>query len=306
MAKIIFQGGGFGDFLCCFKALYAIKCLFPNDELLIYHSGIPLDFMQKVGFIDGVIDSNEVSIERLRAMNPDIFITNHRSGKFFREILKLNFRRIIAHPHWISFTSRKIETPFPYFRAKKYMADIVLKLVRVINPKHYDKNFAKIDFGKMRDFLPQDSRLTTPFFQSIDFPYKKIIGINAFSNHKESVGVNFYYKDWYYLAVNLARSYPQFLFVLLNFSHNPLQFNNIANLPNLKIFVNDANIASLVSISMSLDYLISIDTGNVHLCNILQIPTLVFIDKAAQYRFGGGQIKDLQWSLDGKKLIEKP
>lgn len=175
MAKIIFQGNGFGDFLCCFKALYAIKNLYPSYELIIYHSGIDERFLKQVGF-------------------------------------------------------------------------------------------------------------------SVDFPYKKVIGINAFSNHIEFLGINFYHKDWYYLATSLARAYPQFLFILLNFKHNPLQYNDLSNLPNLKIFVNNDSIASLVSVSLSLDYLISIDTGNVHLCNILQIPALVFTDKRAQYRFiwGGG------------------
>ena len=38
---------------------------------------------------------------------------------------------------------------------------------------------AKIDFGKMRYFLPQDSRINAPFFKVVDFPYKKVIGINA-------------------------------------------------------------------------------------------------------------------------------
>lgn len=306
MAKIIFhfQGGGFGDFLCCFKALYAIKCLYPNDSLGIYALNLPQDFTQKVGFIDEVINANEVSIEQIRAMNPDIFITAYRKGAFFRKIQTLKFKRLIVQPHFVSLTSSAFETPLPYFHAKKYMADIVLKLVRVINPRHYDENFAKIDFSKMRDLLPQDSRLTAPFFKSVDFPYKKVIGINAFAKNKEGVGINFYHKDWYYLAVNLAQSYPQFLFVLLNFSNNPIQFNDSANLSNLKIFVNDESIASLVSISMGLDYLISIDTGNVHLCNILQIPALVFIDKDVQYRWGGG-IASLWLNLAGKKNMEK-
>lgn len=131
-------------------------------------------------------------------MNPDILILNNRSGKFFREIKKLKFKKVIAHPHFVSFTSRAFSTPFPYFRAKKYMTDIVLKLVRVINPKLYDENFHKIDFAKMKDFLPQDSRFVVNLFKSIDM-------------------------------------------------------------------------------------------GNVHLCNILQIPSLVFIDKIAKYRFGGGE-----------------
>ncbi len=288
MAKIIFQGSGFGDFWCCFKALYAIKCLYPNDELIIYHEGIDERFLRQVGFIDDIINPLEVSIEGIRAMNPDILILNNRSGKFFRKIQKLGFKKVIAHPHFVSFTSRAFSTPFPYFRAKKYMADIVLKLVRAMNPKHYDENFHKIDFAKIKDFLPKDLHLVQPLFKSVDFPYKKVIGISAFGNNKEFAGINFYHKDWYYLAVNLARAYPQFLFVLLNYKHNPLQYNDLSNLPNLRVFVNDDSIASLVSVSLSLDYLVSIDTGNVHLCNILQIPTLVFIDKVAHYRFGGG------------------
>lgn len=308
MAKIIFQGGGFGDFLCCFKALYAIKCLYPNDKLIIYHSGIDERFLRRVGFIDGIINPNEVSIEGIRTMNPDILILNARSGKFFREIKKLKFKKVIAHPHFVSFTSRAFCTPFPYFRAKKYMADIVLTLARAINPKHYDENFHKIDFAKMRDFLPKDSRLVENLFKSVDFPYKKVIGINAFSNHIEFLGINFYHKDWYHLAVNLARAYPQFLFVLLNFKHNPLQYNDLSNLPNLKIFVNNDSIASLVSVSLSLDYLISIDTGNVHLCNILHIPALVFTDKRAQYRFiwGGNHkfVVESGWQKDYRKTLD--
>lgn len=83
MAKIIFQGGGFGDFLCCFKALYAIKCLYPNDELIIYHEGIDERFLRQVGFIDDIINPIEVSIEGIRAMNPDILILNNRQWQIF-------------------------------------------------------------------------------------------------------------------------------------------------------------------------------------------------------------------------------
>lgn len=55
---------------------------------------------------------------------------------------------------------------------------------------------------------------------------------------------------------------------------------------NLKSFVNDESIASLFYFSSKLDYLISVDTGQVHICDILQVPSLVFIHEIVANRFG--------------------
>ncbi|EAH4837324.1 hypothetical protein OCH95_001638, partial [Campylobacter coli] len=124
--------------------------------------------------------------------------------------------------------------------------------------------------------------------------------INAFSNNSEYRGFNFFIKDWIGLARQLSLKYPKFLFILLNFSTNSIQYNIDQN-ANLKVFCNNKNIASLVSISQKLDFLITVDTGNLHLCDILQIPTLAFTSSLAAYRFGGG-------SYGGRfdKLIVKP
>ena len=288
MRKIIFHGGGFGDFFLCFKALYAIKQLYPKDKLIVYHSGIERAFMQKVGFIDELLDPNEVSLEQLRAMEPDIFISSQRGGKFFKKLEQLKFKKIVVQPHFISFTHRAFTTPFPYFRGKMYMAEVNLKLVRAIDTKHYDANIAKIDFGKVKDFLPKDENLSDIFFKSVNFPYKKIIGINAFSGYSEEiVACNFFVKTWIKMAFELGKTYPEFLFVLLNFKQNPIQFQ-LNESQNVRTFTNSDSIASLTSMSLSLDYLISVDTGNVHLCKLLQVPSLIFIDTIAGYRYGGG------------------
>ena len=290
MRTIIFHGGGFGDFFVCFKALFAIKQLYPQDRLIAYHAGIERAFMQKVGFIDELIDLNEVSLEQVRAIKPDVFITAQRSGAFFRRLKKLGFKKIVVQPHFVSVTSRAFTTPMPYFRGKKYMADIHLKLVRAINPKHYDANIGKIDFSRMGDFLPRDESLVRPFLQSVNFPYKKLIAINAFSNFKESLGLNFFPKDWIRIAFELARMHPEFLFVLVNFKRNVVQFN-INETQNV-VFTNSDSIAFLTSLSAHYDYLITIDTGAVHLCSVLQVPCFVLTEKVAKYRFcdvaGGG------------------
>ena len=288
MRKIVFQGDGFGDFFVCFKALYALKQLYPNDKIIAYHSGMPLDFVGKLGFVDEVVDSSNVTLEQLRQINPDIFIATARSSKFFKQLQALQFKKVIVQPHFISVTRPYFTTPIPYFRGKMHTAHIHLKLVRSINKKYYDSNIATIDFSKIKDFLPKDDSLVEPFLQSIPFPYTKIVGINAFSNYSEHTGTNLFTKDWIKLAFELARAYPQFLFVLLNFQSNPLQFHISKPPHNLKVFINNANIASLVSISLALDYFITIDTGNLHLCDILRIPTLGLTRPITAYRMGGG------------------
>ncbi|WP_300703081.1 hypothetical protein [uncultured Campylobacter sp.] len=92
-------------------------------------------------------------------------------------------------------------------------------------------------------------------------------------------------RQWINLAQNLALTYPRYLFVLLNFKHNTLQIN-IDESKNLKSFVNDESIASLFYFSSKLDYLISVDTGQVHICDILQVPSLVLIHEIVANRFG--------------------
>ena len=93
MGKIIFHGSGFGDFFVCFKALFAIKQLYPQHQLIAYHSGIEPAFMQKVGFIDELISQNDKNLTQIRALEPDIFISAQRSGKFFKELERLNFKK---------------------------------------------------------------------------------------------------------------------------------------------------------------------------------------------------------------------
>lgn len=298
MAKIVFQGygctGGLGDALVDLKVLYAIKQLYPNDELVYYYPEVALPLFSQIAFIDTIINSNKISIEEICALNPDIVIFTRRKGSFFRYLKTLHFKKVIVLPHFVSLMSKDLITPLPFFRGKKHFSDIHLKLVRAINPKHYDANIDKIDFSKVKDFLPKDENLSQAFFQSVNFPYKKVIGINAFSGYSESVAAtNFFIKDWINLAYKLGKIYPEFLFVLLNFKQNLIQLN-INETPNVRVFVNNDDLASLVSVSSKFDFFITQVTGNSHLCDILQIPSLILVRKdGATYRMGGGGLTKL-------------
>ncbi|WP_270966500.1 hypothetical protein [Campylobacter upsaliensis] len=218
-------------------------------------------------------------------LKSDVFITNIRSSHFFKTLHKFQFKRIIAQPHLLSLLYH-FDTPLPYRRTKLHMSEIALKLVRAIDKKHYDMNFSKINFKEVRNLLPSDTILSDEFFKQ-NTKFSKIIALNIFGNQTENIGFNPLPRTWLNLSQNLAKEHPEILFVLVNFTHNTLQFN-LREQANLKVFINNNSIASLVAFCKKLDGLISVDTGIVHLCDILQIPSLIFIPKHTFYRFSGG------------------
>ncbi|EJP8224715.1 hypothetical protein NZA46_001255, partial [Campylobacter coli] len=119
MKNIVFHSDGFGDLLVCFKALYAIKQLYPEYKLFLLTNGLmESDFLEKI-----------------QSKNPVIFITTRRQGLYFKKLKFLNVQKCIVFPHLISIISKNLTTPLPFFRAKKHMSEIVLKLVRMINTR---------------------------------------------------------------------------------------------------------------------------------------------------------------------------
>ncbi|EAH9135969.1 hypothetical protein EXD60_03375 [Campylobacter upsaliensis] len=285
MRRIVFHQNGFGDLLVCFKALFAIKCLYPNDKLILAQNGFSDEsFLQNISFIDEIYTGGGggKDFENLKS---DVFITNIRSSHFFKTLHKFQFKRIIAQPHLLSLLYH-FDTPLPYRRTKLHMSEIALKLVRVIDKKHYDTNFSKINFKEVKNLLPSDDTLSEKFFNQ-NKQFSKIIALNIFGNQTENIGFNPLPRTWLNLSQNLAKEHPEILFVLVNFTHNTLQFN-LREQANLKVFINNNSIASLVAFCKKLDGLISVDTGIVHLCDILQIPSLIFIPKHTFYRFSGG------------------
>ncbi|EJF0770521.1 glycosyltransferase family 9 protein [Campylobacter upsaliensis] len=284
MRRIVFHQNGFGDLLVCFKALFAIKCLYPNDKLILAQNGFSDEsFLQNISFIDEIYTGGGgKDFENLKS---DVFITNIRNSHFFKTLHKFQFKRIIAQPHLLSLLYH-FDTPLPYRRTKLHMSEIALKLVRAIDKRHYDTNFSKINFKEVRNLLPSDTILSDEFFKQ-NTKFSKIIALNIFGNQTENIGFNPLPRTWLNLSQNLAKEHPEILFVLVNSTHNTLQFN-LREQANLKVFINNNSIASLVAFCKKLDGLISVDTGIVHLCDILQIPSLIFIPKHTFYRFSGG------------------
>ncbi|WP_270964420.1 hypothetical protein, partial [Campylobacter upsaliensis] len=132
------------------------------DKLILAQKGFSDEsFLQNIPFIDEIYTGGGKDFENLKS---DIFITNIRSSHFFKTLHKFQFKRIIAQPHLLSLLYH-FDTPLPYRRTKLHMSEIALKLVRVIDKKHYDTNFSKINFKEVRNLLPSDTILSDEFFK---------------------------------------------------------------------------------------------------------------------------------------------
>lgn len=173
MKSIVFHAGGFGDLFVCFKALYATKCLYPDYKLILFIDGFQdKNFLKNISFLDEVFFFNDFCTD-LKKLNPDIFISVRRSSTFFKELKRLNLKKVIVFPHFVSVTSSYFHTPRLFFRSKLHMSEINLKLVKAIDEKHYEQNINKINFSNLKNCLPYKSELSDMFFNKLDNKYEK-------------------------------------------------------------------------------------------------------------------------------------
>ncbi len=92
-------------------------------------------------------------------------------------------------------------------------------------------------------------------------------------------------KAWREIAMDLAREFSAYNFVILS---APTQNIEPFSVPNVRIFVNNADLLNLVAMIARFSALISVDTGSVHIADNLQIPTLGIYTRKMAKRWRGG------------------
>lgn len=156
-------------------------------------------------------------------------------------------------------------------------------LVRHINKAHFDSHIAKLDMRDITLHTPQkhNERIEAFFAPYRDFRLR--VGINAFGNGL----YKFAPMDFVHLARHLAKKFPSVLFIMMNFSDNAITFRHLSE-PNIIVFDNDSDVLNLVAFMRNLDLLITPDTGNVHIADILRLPILEHIQASVVRKWGGG------------------
>ncbi|MDE5926554.1 MAG: hypothetical protein K2G68_07580, partial [Helicobacter sp.] len=164
-----------------------------------------------------------------------------------------------------------------------------LNLVRAINKRYFDKEMPKIDYSKaLLKRGEENINFVEDILEKLEAcKYEKIIGINPFCITLKNAGKNFSFSIWLFIAENLAKEFPRFLFILMDYPKSGGQFPKIEQ-ENLKIFKNNQDLLNLVEFISRLDCLLSSNTGNVHIADNLRIPTLELIREGARKRWQGG------------------
>lgn len=153
------------------KALYAIKALFAC-RLIVFGNATTTALYSQASHIDTLLDmgtdvwqldsSPKESISKqIAAINSfacDYLILSDSKSSFLRFGLATNARRVLCARKFVSLFAWRART-LPIYASKTYkqmsFENILLHLVRLINPKAFDTSIARLDFSPARLCAPE-------------------------------------------------------------------------------------------------------------------------------------------------------
>lgn len=153
------------------KALYAIKALFSCRLIVfgnvtttaLYSQASHIDTLLDIGLDVWQLDSSpkESISKQIAAINSfacDYLILSDSKSSFLRFGLATNARRVLCARKFVSLFAWRART-LPIYASKTYkqmsFENILLHLVRLINPKAFDTSIARLDFSPARLCAPE-------------------------------------------------------------------------------------------------------------------------------------------------------
>lgn len=147
MTILLHRAIALGDNVVAIKAIYALKCLYPSAKIIVATNNIGAQIYSKLPFIDELlnIDANPRAIHELDAI--DYFIATHRTSAFIAFAKSTNARKIILRAHLHSLYSPRFINDFNIYGKGRAESGNLLRLVRVINKRVFDRGIKNIDFS---------------------------------------------------------------------------------------------------------------------------------------------------------------
>ncbi|MDD6054944.1 MAG: hypothetical protein PUB96_00120 [Helicobacteraceae bacterium] len=286
-----------GDCVIAIKALYALKMLYPQARLVIFTDlkgggrlYKSLSFLEKG---DKIVDCNtqenrenfKIALEENKV---DVLLLLHRTSWKIKVAKECKIKRVITEPHMHTIFHPAFKSPFMMISYFVHGSEKILRLVRQIDTKHYDKNIKTLDFTKATFKIPQENKARIHEFLEANNAqnFKKIIGINIFGT-SNSTNFSFALKDWIELINKLSTTFKDTLFIILTYSGNATKLEPFSA-KNIVIFENNDDLLNLVELTSRLDFFLSINTGNIHIADNLRIPSLVLNQQRERLNCCGG------------------
>ncbi|WP_273213796.1 glycosyltransferase family 9 protein [Helicobacter rodentium] len=285
-----------GDNVLVLKALYAIKYLYPHAILTILsNGGVAKSLFKYMPFIDEIINIQENQDYKNHRFDIVLLFIKHDSLEYIQKAKTIQSKRVLTTfskallQKGILFIPKVERIWNPYWKQRHRVSDGSLNLVRSINKKHFDDRISKIDFTKAEILRGDENRLfVESALKKLEYTkYQKLIGICPIGNSVKIKKMNFSLKSWIKIAEELAREFPQNLFIFMDYLGSGAQFLEFEQ-KNIGVFTNNKDLLNLVELTSRLHCLLSVNTGNVHIADNLRIPTLEIISKSHQNKWIGG------------------
>ncbi len=145
-----------GDCTMSIKGLYALSCLYPKSQIVVFTTQIGENLLKNYKFLNEVIvveSSGNREDNLLRALQTrkiDILILMFNMSWRVKVAKLSGIPKVFAFIKFPFILQKQFQSPFYYKRKFVHLSEQILKLIRRINAKHYDKNISKIDFSQCR------------------------------------------------------------------------------------------------------------------------------------------------------------
>lgn len=301
---------GVGDIIATVPALWAIKELYPSSKLTLITTQAGFRLCKNYKFIDKIIvasdtnaskqsknqSSGQMSDENLAQIfseyGEDVLLLGERTSKNIKIAKQSKCAKIITWRHLHSLFSPRFKHPKHIKRSQRLEMLRCLDLVREIDPGLYNEKFGDLKLENLELSLIIDKEnqdFIEHFLQDIKASdYQKIIVLNCFGI--SSAHYNFTMQDWILMVENLAKAYPQILFIFSNFSRSGFEFKPF-KAQNIKVFKDD-DLLSLSELLRRCDLVVSISTGNAHIADNLKKDILGLFGKGDEILFRCGNFNN--------------
>lgn len=285
---------GVGDILASVPSFYVCKMLYPDAKFVLITNKIGASLCRTYKFIDEILIENidftqENLPQILEKKSVNILILGHRTSKNIKMAKQSKVPFIITWLHLHSIFSPNFHHPKYIKRLKRLEIRRCLDLVREINPRKFDENFANLELKNLDIKIKTEAKnkeFIDSFLQKCGVEkYEKIVALSPFG--LSSANFNLALSDWIALGEILARENPQILFIFENFQGSNAEFPAF-KAPNLKEFKNDDDLLNLVALTQKTQLCISMSTGNIHIADICGVNALGFFAKTDEILFACG------------------
>ena len=288
-----YRAGLIGDNVVVLHGIYALRHLYPTALLVVYTNGFGLNIYGQFDFIDELVGieaySDEALIEDIDSRNFDCFILSQPNRAKCRLLSRTNCKRLISLATLATVLSPRFETVFisrNLSRTPQYKR--MLRLVRKVDSKHYDRGIKTADFAAIRLKAPGANKASIDeFLSGYKAPSRPLVAINPFVR---TASHNLSLPSYVELAHRLASLYPDLNFVIPTYKANPDISSDLAGLDSVRVFCNESDLMNIVALLEASRALISPSTSLAHLANNLGLPMIWLCSRRDSYLWRGDQM----------------